>query len=40
METYLTAGISHFEIKFIYPTIDRHLQMMELFSREVIANFG
>lgn len=36
---YMSAGVSHFEIKFIYPTIERMLEMMELFSEEVLPNF-
>ncbi len=33
---YRSAGVSHFEIKFIYPTIERLLEMMALFSEEVL----
>jgi probable F420-dependent oxidoreductase len=36
---YARAGVSHFEIKFIYSTIERLLEMMELFSAEVRRNF-
>ena len=34
---YSSAGVSHFELKFIYPTIDRFLEMMRLFSDEVLT---
>jgi probable F420-dependent oxidoreductase len=34
---YSEAGVSHFELKFIYPTIDRCLAQMRLFSDEVLA---
>jgi len=33
---YGEAGVSHFELKFIYPTVDRLLGMMRLFSEEVL----
>ena len=36
IRAYAGAGVSHFEIKFIYPTMDRHLEMMRLFSDEVL----
>src|SRR3989338_3242361 len=33
IRAYAGAGVSHFEIKFIYPTMDRHLEMMKLLDR-------
>ena len=36
---YSEAGVSHFEIKFIYPNLERHSQMLQLFAREVLAAF-
>ncbi|TAJ81497.1 hypothetical protein EPO44_17765 [bacterium] len=36
IHAYSKAGVSHFEIKFIYPTMSRHLEMMRLFSEEVV----
>jgi probable F420-dependent oxidoreductase len=36
IRAYTSTGVSHFEIKFIYPTMERHLEMMELFSEEVL----
>lgn len=38
IQAYIRAGVSHFEIKFIYPTIDRLLEMMGLFSEQVLQN--
>ncbi len=40
VQAYIGAGVSHFEIKFIYPTIDRMLEMMSLFSEEVLQKFS
>jgi probable F420-dependent oxidoreductase len=36
---YSDAGVSHFEIKFIYPTLERHSEMLQLFAREVLPEF-
>jgi hypothetical protein len=36
---YRDAGVSHFEIKFIYPSLERHSQMLQMFSREVLPAF-
>jgi len=33
---YVKAGVSHYEMKFIYRTIDHLLEQLELFSREII----
>lgn len=40
IEAYASAGVSHFEIKFIYPTMSRQLEMMGLFSAEVLQKFS
>ncbi|MBI4525339.1 MAG: TIGR03619 family F420-dependent LLM class oxidoreductase [Deltaproteobacteria bacterium] len=40
IEAYRKSGVSHFETKFIYPSIERLTEMMELFSREVLPNFS
>src|SRR6266576_814050 len=39
VKAYSEAGVTHFEIKFIYPTLARHSQMLQLFAREVLAAF-
>lgn len=39
VKAYSQAGVSHFEIKFIYPSLARHSQMLQLFAREVVAAF-
>ena len=36
---YADAGVSHFEIKFIYPTLQRHSQMLQLFAKEILPAF-
>ena len=38
VQSYIRSGVSHFEMKFIYTTIDRLLEMMQLFSREILPN--
>jgi probable F420-dependent oxidoreductase len=37
VHAYSEAGVSHFEIKFIYPNLERHSQMLQLFAKEVLA---
>jgi probable F420-dependent oxidoreductase len=39
VKAYSDAGVSHFEIKFIYPTLARHSQMLQLFAREILPAF-
>lgn len=34
---YIEAGVSHFEIKFVYPTMDRLSETMKLFAEEVAS---
>jgi probable F420-dependent oxidoreductase len=36
VKAYSDAGVSHFEIKFIYPTLARHSEMLQLFAREIL----
>ena len=36
---YVDAGVSHFEIKFIYPTLERHSEMLQLFAKEILPKF-
>jgi alkanesulfonate monooxygenase SsuD/methylene tetrahydromethanopterin reductase-like flavin-dependent oxidoreductase (luciferase family) len=36
---YIDAGVSHFEIKFIYPTLERHSQMLQFFAKEILPGF-
>ena len=40
VRAYSDAGVSHFEIKFIYPSLERHSEMLQLFAREVLPAFG
>jgi probable F420-dependent oxidoreductase len=39
VRAYADAGVSHFEIKFIYSTLERHSQMLQLFAREILPAF-
>jgi probable F420-dependent oxidoreductase len=39
VKAYVNAGVSHFEIKFIYPTLARHSQMLQLFAKEILPAF-
>lgn len=39
VRAYVDAGVSHFEIKFIYPTLERHSEMLRLFAREILPAF-
>ena len=39
VKAYSDAGVSHFEIKFIYPSLKRHSEMLQLFAREVLPLF-
>ena len=39
VKAYGEAGVSHFEIKFIYPSFERHSEMLQLFAREVLPAF-
>jgi probable F420-dependent oxidoreductase len=39
VRAYADAGVSHFEIKFIYPTLERHSKMLRLFAREILPAF-
>jgi len=39
VQAYSDAGVSHFEIKFIYPTLARHSEMLQLFASEILPSF-
>jgi alkanesulfonate monooxygenase SsuD/methylene tetrahydromethanopterin reductase-like flavin-dependent oxidoreductase (luciferase family) len=39
VKDYSDAGVSHFEIKFIYPSLERHSNMLQLFAREILPAF-
>ncbi|HEY7322942.1 MAG TPA: TIGR03619 family F420-dependent LLM class oxidoreductase [Candidatus Binatia bacterium] len=39
VRAYADAGVSHFEIKFIYPSLERHSAMLRLFAKEVLPAF-
>ena len=39
VKAYSEAGVSHFEIKFIYPTLERHSEMLQLFAKDVLPAF-
>jgi len=39
VRAYADAGVSHFEIKLIYPTLERHSQMLQLFAKEILPAF-
>ena len=39
ISAYADAGVSHFEIKFIYSTLERHSEMLHLFAKEVLPTF-
>jgi probable F420-dependent oxidoreductase len=39
VKAYSEAGVSHFEIKFIYPSLKRHSEMLQLFAQEVLSAF-
>ncbi|GBD12773.1 hypothetical protein HRbin24_00786 [bacterium HR24] len=36
---FVEAGVRHFELKFIYHSIEHLLEQMELFGREIIPMF-
>lgn len=40
IRAYARAGVSHFEIKFIYPTLGRLSEMMNLFAAEVLRKLS
>lgn len=39
VDKYVKAGVRHFELKFIYHSVDQLIEEMEIFSREVAPNF-
>jgi alkanesulfonate monooxygenase SsuD/methylene tetrahydromethanopterin reductase-like flavin-dependent oxidoreductase (luciferase family) len=40
VERYIQGGVQHFELKFIYHTIDHLIEQMELFAGQVIPSFS
>ncbi|MBI2358982.1 MAG: TIGR03619 family F420-dependent LLM class oxidoreductase [Deltaproteobacteria bacterium] len=40
VQAYRESGVSHFELKFIYPTLERLREMMQFFSAEVLQKFS
>ncbi len=39
VQRYVDAGVSHFELKFVYQNLDHLLEQLELFSSEVLPSF-
>jgi alkanesulfonate monooxygenase SsuD/methylene tetrahydromethanopterin reductase-like flavin-dependent oxidoreductase (luciferase family) len=39
-EAYVKGGVNHFELKFIYHSVDHLLEQMDQFSREVMPKFS
>ena len=39
VQAYSDAGVSHLEIKFIYPTLSRHSEMLQLFASKILPAF-
>lgn len=39
LERYVAAGVSHYEMKFIYHTVDHLQEQLELFSKEIMQAF-
>lgn len=40
VKEYAAVGVSHFELKFVYPTVDQLIEQMTLFSEEVIGRIA
>jgi hypothetical protein len=38
VRAYVAAGVSHFEMKVIYPTQERHSEMLQLFAKEILPD--
>lgn len=36
---FVDAGVTHFELKFIYPTMDELTRQMELWAQEIIPAY-
>jgi probable F420-dependent oxidoreductase len=39
VEEFVEAGVTHFELKFIYPTMDELTRQMELWADEILARY-
>jgi probable F420-dependent oxidoreductase len=39
IEQYVKAGVNHYEMKFIYHTVEHLAEQLELFAKEVMPNF-
>ena len=40
IEEFAEAGVQHFELKFMYPTLDDLLFQMELWAETILAEYG
>jgi hypothetical protein len=40
IEEFAEAGVRHFELKFMYPTLDDLLFQMELWAETILAEYG
>lgn len=40
IEEFAEAGVAHFELKFMYPTLDDLLSQMELWAETILAEYG
>ena len=39
VEEFVDAGVTHFELKFIYPTMDEFTRQMELWAEEILPAY-
>jgi probable F420-dependent oxidoreductase len=39
LRRYVDAGVKHYEMKFVYHTVDHLLEQLELFQQEIMPNF-
>lgn len=39
VDEYVEAGVDHFEMKVIYPTIESHLEQMEMWAKEILPHY-
>jgi len=39
LRRYVDAGVMHYEMKFVYHTVDHLIEQLEMFQREVVPNF-
>ncbi len=40
VEEFVEAGVRHFELKLIYPSMEKQLEQMELWAKEIIPQYG